>query len=73
MEEHKPIPNQEEVKPQSNEQPLNNPSTDKPIVTTAETTTEVEQPSTPTLQPLNPDMEVHHHAHDPAAPHHQKN
>ena len=25
------------------------------------------------LQPLTPEMEVHHHAHDPAEPHHKKN
>ena len=50
---------------------------------TAETLPDAEQPITHNLstealaeidlQPLNPDMEVHHHAHDPAAPHHQKN
>ena len=83
MQENKPIQNEEEVKPPNNEQPLNNPSTNEPILPAAETTTEVEQPSTlhlstealaeADLQPLNPDMEVHHHAHDPAAPHHQKN
>ncbi len=65
------------------QQQLNTPSTDEPIVPVAETTTEAEQqPSTLNpvrpghpggLQPLNPDMEVHHHAHDPAAPHHKKN
>ena len=73
MEENKPINSPDDATPPNNEQQLNTPSTDKPIVTTAETTTEVEQPSTPNLKPLNPDMEVHHHAHDPAAPHHQKN
>ncbi len=67
---------------QQQEQQLNNPSTDEPIVPAAETIAEAEQPSTLNpvrpghpggLQPLNPDMEVHHHAHDPAAPHHKKN
>lgn len=33
-----------------------------------------EQPSTLTIQPSTPqDMEVHHHAHNPGAPHHKKN
>ena len=49
----------------------------------AETWLDAEQPITHNLstealaevdlQPSNPDMEVHHHAHDPAAPHHKKN
>ena len=64
MKENKPIHNEEEVKQSNNEQQLNTPSSDEIIVPAAETTTEVEQPSTPTLQPLNPDMEVHHHAHE---------
>ena len=64
MEENKPILNEEEVKPPNNDQQLNTPSSEEPIVPAAETTTEVEQPSTPTLQPLNPDMEVHHHSHE---------
>ncbi len=58
---------------QLQEPKLNNPSTDEPIMPVAETTPEVEQPSTLNLQPLTPAMEVHHHAHDPAAPHHKKN
>ena len=73
MEENKPIPNEEEVKPPNNpqdavhEQKLNSPSTD-------ETIPEVEQPITHNPQPVTQqDMEVHHHAHDPAAPHHKKN
>ena len=46
---------------------LNIPSTDEPI-------TEGERPITHNPQPVTqPDMEVHHHAHDPAAPHHKKN
>ena len=43
---------------------LNKPLIDETIVPTAETTTEAEQLSTLNLQPLNPDMEVHHHAHE---------
>ena len=65
-----------------NHQTMNNPSTDETIVPAVATTIEAEQPSTLNpvrpchpggLQPLNPDMEVHHHAHDTAAPHHKKN
>ena len=47
--------------------PLNNPSTDEPIVPAEETSEIINPPSE------NQDMEVHHHAHDPAAPHHKKN
>jgi hypothetical protein len=65
-EEKKDSPPSTDDCPQQNEQ-LNNPSPEEPIVPAAE------QPSTLNLQPLNPDMEVHHHAHDPAAPHHKKN
>ena len=46
--------------------PLNNPSTDEPIVPAEETSEIINPPSE------NQDMEVHHHAHDPAAPHHKK-
>ena len=67
MEENKPIHNEEEAKPPSNERQLNNSSTDEPIA-------ESDQPVTHNPQPVTqPDMEVHHHAHDPAAPHHKKN
>jgi hypothetical protein len=46
---------------------LKNSSTD-------ETIAEADQPITPNSQPITEqDMEVHHHAHDPAAPHHKKN
>jgi hypothetical protein len=38
-----------------------------------ETTTEAEQLQTKNYKPETEDMEVHHHAHDPAAPHHKKN
>ncbi len=69
---------QNKESPQSNdanqqqEPQLNTPSTDETIVP-VDTTPEVEQPQTtnPTLQ--TEDMEVHHHAHDPSAPHHKKN
>ena len=63
----------EENKPNNNEQQLNNPSTDEPIVPAAETTSEVEQPQTTNYKPETENMEVHHHAHNPAAPHHKKN
>jgi hypothetical protein len=60
-----------------NQQPepqLNTPSTDEPIVPVTETSTEAEQPPTYNSQLTTPEnMEVHHHAHDPAAPHHKKN
>jgi hypothetical protein len=52
--------------PQQNEQ-LNNPSTDETIAPAAETSEIINPPSD------IKDMEVHHHAHDPAAPHHKKN
>ncbi len=73
MEENKPIHNEEEVKLPNNDQPLNTPSTDEPIVPATETTSEVEQPLTTNYKPETKDMEVHHHAHNPAAPHHKKN
>jgi len=69
MEENKKDSGFEEEKEQ-----LNNPSTDETIVPAAE------KSDLPTGQAgiINPtsdiiDMEVHHHAHDPAAPHHKKN
>ncbi len=66
-----------------NEQQLNTSLTDETIAT-AETTAEVEhseispssdseQPITQNIKPATDNMEVHHHAHDPAAPHHKKN
>ena len=74
MEENKSINNEEQAKPSNNEQQLNTPSTDEPIVPAAETITEAVLPSTLNPQPSTlEEMEVHHHAHDPAAPHHQKN
>ncbi len=51
---------------------LNNPSTDEPIEPAAEKSTEAEQQQTTNYKPETKDMEVHHHAHDPAAPHHKK-
>ena len=73
MEENKPIRNEEEERPPSTddspqqEQQLNNPSTDESIVPAAETS-DIINPTSDIK-----DMEVHHHAHDPAAPHHKKN
>ncbi len=80
MEENKLKQNEEEKSPpstddsQQQEPQLNIPSTDEPIGS-AETIIEVDQqPSTLNPQPSTiEDMEVHHHAHDPAAPHHKKN
>ncbi len=78
MEENKPINSLDDAKPPNNpqgavhEQQLNNASTDEPIVP-AETIAEAEQPQTINYKPETEDMEVHHHAHDPAAPHHKKN
>ncbi|RXK60819.1 hypothetical protein ESA94_10180 [Lacibacter luteus] len=46
---------------------LNTPSTDETIVPATETSDIINPPSD------IKDMEVHHHAHDPAAPHHKKN
>ncbi|MBP6686696.1 MAG: hypothetical protein KA160_02470 [Lacibacter sp.] len=63
---------QNKESPQSNddnqqqEPQLNTHSTDEPIAT-AETSDIINPPSD------IKDMEVHHHAHDPAAPHHKKN
>ena len=65
MEENKPIHNEEEVKPPNNEQQLSNPSADEAIVP-AETSDIINPPSD------IKDMEVHHHAHNPAEPHHKK-
>jgi hypothetical protein len=70
---------QNKESPQSNddnqqqEPPLNNTSTDEPIVPATETTPEVEQPQTTNYKTETEDMEVHHHAHNPAEPHHKKN
>ncbi|MEJ8817267.1 hypothetical protein [Lacibacter sp. H407] len=73
MEENKPLHNEEEKSPPSTDDSpqqdlqLNVPSTD-------EANAEAEQPITLNLPPVTEqDMEVHHHAHDPAAPHHKKN
>jgi hypothetical protein len=54
-------------KPPNNEQPLSTPSTDETIVPASETS-DINNPTSDIK-----DMEVHHHAHDPAAPHHKKN
>ncbi len=52
---------------QPQEPPLNHPSSDEPIVPVTDKS-DIRNP-TSDIQ----DMEVHHHAHDPAAPHHKKN
>ncbi len=73
MEDNKPIHNEEEERPPSTDDSsqqdlqLNVPSTDETIVPAAETS-EIINPESEIK-----DMEVHHHAHDPAAPHHKKN
>ncbi len=64
MEENKPNNNPQDA---IHEQQLNNSLTDKTIVPTAETS-DIINPHSEII-----DMEVHHHAHDPAAPHHKKN
>ncbi len=72
-EEKKQSPLSTDDSPQQDQQ-LNNPSTDEPIVPAAETIPKVEpQPETSNQKPETENMEVHHHAHDPAAPHHKKN
>ncbi len=63
MEENKLNNISEEAKPLNNEQQLNPPSTDEPIVPATETTSEVEQPQTTNFKPETKDMEVHHHTH----------
>ncbi|QNA44544.1 hypothetical protein [Lacibacter sediminis] len=65
-EEKKDSPQSKDDSPQQNEQ-LNSPSTDEPIVPAAEISEIINPPSD------IKDMEVHHHTHDPAAPHHKKN
>lgn len=78
MEENKPINSPEDEqgdmpplggieKLPNNEQQLNNPSTDGTIVPAAETS-DINNPTSEIE-----DMEVHHHTHHPAAPHHKKN
>ena len=64
MEENKPKNNPQDA---IHEQQLNNSLTDKTIVPTAETS-DIINPHSEII-----DMEVHHHAHDPVAPHHKKN
>jgi hypothetical protein len=71
-EEKKDSPPSTDDSPQQTDQ-LNNPSTDEPIAASVETTTEAEQLQTKNYKPETEDMEAHHHAHDPAAPHHKKN
>ena len=73
MEENKHIHNEEGKSPPSTDDgpqqnsELSYPSTNEPIA-------EADQPITHNPQPVTEqDMEVHHHTHDPAAPHHKKN
>ena len=63
---------EEESPPSTDDSPqqepqLNIPSTDEPIAPVAVTSDIINPPSD------IKEMEVHHHAHDPAAPHHKKN
>jgi hypothetical protein len=67
MEADKPINTPEDIQQPGNAQQLDNTSTDEPIVLPKEKSDIINQTSE--IQ----DMEVHHHAHDPAAPHHKKN
>ena len=61
--EHKEMPSSGSKENLPNNEPqVNTTSTDEPIAST-ETSTKIEQPSTVNPQPLNPAMEVHHHAH----------
>ncbi len=79
MEENKPINSPEDEhsdmpppggieNPLNNEQQLNTPSTDEAIEISTETTTEAEQPITPSVAKAMEDkqqaMEVHHHSHE---------
>ncbi len=54
------------------EQSAENISVEKTAMPGTETVASEEQPTT-NYKPETEDMEVHHHAHDPAAPHHKKN
>ncbi|RXK60818.1 hypothetical protein ESA94_10175 [Lacibacter luteus] len=65
MEENKPNPQNNEEQPSLPS--LNEISIDESIAPAAETS-EIIHPTSDIK-----DMEVHHHAHDPAAPHHKKN
>ncbi|MEJ8817269.1 hypothetical protein [Lacibacter sp. H407] len=80
MEENKSIHNEEGKSPPptddspQQEPQLNVPSTDETTVPAAETIAEADQPITHNPSPVTEqEMEVHHHTHDPAAPHHKKN
>ncbi len=72
QEEKKESPPSTDDSPQQDEQLIDR-STDEAIAPASETNTEVEQPQTINPKPETETMEVHHHAHDPAAPHHKKN
>ena len=53
-------------------QPVNDPATDE-TTSAAEPVAEAEQKETNNEKQETENMEVHHHAHNPAAPHHKKN
>jgi hypothetical protein len=67
MEEDNHLQHAAETQPQHHEPPLNDPSMDETGSSSDEESSIKNQTSE-----IN-DMEVHHHAHDPAAPHHKKN
>jgi hypothetical protein len=73
MQENTPVQNPDESQPPNNNHQLNTSSTDEAILPAAKTSTDAEQPQTINNKPETAEMEVHHHAHDPAAPHHKKN
>ncbi len=72
MEDNKHSNTPEETHPTDNDSALNTTSSDELIVPAEENTETETQPVTRNQQ-LATDMEVHHHAHDPVAPHHKKN
>jgi hypothetical protein len=72
MEEDKTIHNLEESPLQQQAQDLNTHSSNEPVVPSKENN-EVDPLLTTNDTSETEHMEVHHHAHDPAAPHHKKN
>ena len=65
--------NKQEAQPTNNEQQLNHRLTGETVIP-AEKSAEAEQTIILNPTPVTEqDMEVHHHTHDPAAPHHKKN
>ncbi len=74
MEEEKPLPESNaEKSSDSNSDKDNQPQQDILSSTEATALPEAEQQQTTNYKPETEAMEVHHHAHDPAAPHHKKN